>query len=64
MMPLSTEENKPLKRRDREVMTLADFTDADIVAIEKVKPSAAASAFDHEMERWALSTQPFRSKQV
>ena len=50
MVPLSTEENKSLKRLDREVMTLADFTDADIAAIENVKPSAAASAFDHEME--------------
>jgi hypothetical protein len=31
-------------------MGLADFTDADIAAIKKVKPSKAASAFDHEME--------------
>ncbi|MDO8353666.1 MAG: type II toxin-antitoxin system prevent-host-death family antitoxin [Aestuariivirga sp.] len=50
MVLLSTEEYNRLKRRDREVMTLADFTDADIAAIKKVKPSTAASAFDREME--------------
>jgi hypothetical protein len=50
MVPLSTEENKLPKRRDREVMTLEDFTDADIAAIENIKPTAAASTFDHEME--------------
>jgi hypothetical protein len=50
MVPLSIEECNRLKRRDREVLTLADFTDADIAAIEKVKPSTATSAFDHEME--------------
>jgi hypothetical protein len=50
MVLLSSEEYNRLKRRDREVMTLADFTDADIAAIKKVKPSAAATTFDHEME--------------
>ncbi|MEQ1521331.1 MAG: type II toxin-antitoxin system Phd/YefM family antitoxin [Aestuariivirga sp.] len=50
MVLLSTEEYNRLKRRDREVMSLADFTDADIAAIKTVKPSAAATAFDHEME--------------
>ena len=50
MVLLSTEEYNRLKRRDREVMSLADFTDADIAAIKNVKPSAAATAFDHEME--------------
>lgn len=50
MVLLSTEEYNRLKRRDREVMTLADFTDADIAAIKKVKPSTAAADFDHEME--------------
>jgi PHD/YefM family antitoxin component YafN of YafNO toxin-antitoxin module len=50
MVLLSTEEYNRLKRRDREVMTLADFTDADIAALKKVKPSTAASAFDHETE--------------
>ncbi|MBZ0262961.1 MAG: type II toxin-antitoxin system Phd/YefM family antitoxin [Hyphomicrobiales bacterium] len=50
MVLLSTEEYNRLKRRDREVMGLADFSETDIAAIKKVKPSAAASAFDHEME--------------
>lgn len=50
MVLLSTGEYNRLKRHDREVMALADFTDADIVAIENVKPSTVASAFDHEME--------------
>ena len=48
MAPLSTEECKRPKQRGREVMGLADFTDIDIAAIKKVKPSVAASAFDHE----------------
>jgi hypothetical protein len=50
MVLLSTEEYNRLKRRDREVMGLADFNDADIAAIKDVKPSADATAFDHEME--------------
>jgi PHD/YefM family antitoxin component YafN of YafNO toxin-antitoxin module len=51
MVLLSTEEYNRLKRRDREVMGLADFSDADIAAIRKVESSETASAFDHEMER-------------
>ena len=62
MVLLSTGKYNRLKRHDREVMALADFTDADIVAIENIKPSTAASAFDHEMEAQALFPQPFRSK--
>jgi hypothetical protein len=50
MVLISTEENNRLKRLNREVKALADFTDADIAAIENVKPSRAASAFDHEVE--------------
>jgi hypothetical protein len=50
MVPLSIEEYNRLKRRDREVLNLADFTDANIAAIEKVKPSASATAFNREME--------------
>lgn len=49
MSPPSIEEYKRPKQRDREVMALADFTDADIAAIKKVKPSATSSAFDHEI---------------
>ena len=50
MVLLSAEEYNRLKRRDRQVMNLADFTDADIAAIKNVKPSAAATAFDREVE--------------
>lgn len=46
---LSAEEFKRLKRRDRQVMTLADFTEADLDAIRKAEPPAEASAFDHEV---------------
>jgi PHD/YefM family antitoxin component YafN of YafNO toxin-antitoxin module len=50
MVLLSTEEYNRLKRRDREVMSLADFSEADISAIKNVKPSETATSFDHEME--------------
>ena len=46
---LSAEEFKRLKRRDRRVMGLEDFTAADLVALRNVQPSAAAAAFDHEV---------------
>lgn len=47
---LSVEEYQRLKRRDRQVMSLTDFTDADIVAIKASKPPAEASQFDDEIE--------------
>lgn len=50
MVLLSTEEYNRLKRRDREVLGLGKFTDADLDAIAAVTPSAAARAFDHELE--------------
>jgi prevent-host-death family protein len=46
---LSTEEYRRLKRRDRRVMTLDDFTDADLQAIRAAGPPAEAAAFDHEV---------------
>ena len=49
LVMLSVEEYRRLKRRDRQVMGLEDFTEADVEALRKVKPSAAASAFDHEV---------------
>ena len=60
MVQSSIEENDRRKRREREVLNLTDFTDADIAAIKKVKPSAAATTFDQEME----PPQPFRIRQV
>ena len=47
---LSTEEYHRLKRRDREVLGIEEFTAADAEAVRQAVPSAAASAsFDHEL---------------
>ena len=47
---VSVEEYQRLKRRDRQVMSILDFTDADIAAIKESKPIAEASQFDDELE--------------
>jgi hypothetical protein len=47
---ISVEEYHRLKRRDRRVMGLEDFTDADIAALEKTRPPEAAKAFDSELK--------------
>lgn len=52
---VSIEEYGRLKRRDRKVMTLADFTDEDIAAIERMEPSPEAIALNHEMDKQPLS---------
>jgi hypothetical protein len=46
---LSAEEYNRLKRRDRHVMALSDFTEFDILAIENAEAPTEASAFDHEV---------------
>jgi prevent-host-death family protein len=46
---LSTEEYLRLKRRDRQVLGLGDFTDADIAALEAARPPEDAKAFDSEI---------------
>jgi len=46
---LSAEEYRRLKRRDRQVLTLDDFTDADLAALEKTRAPAEATAFNHEV---------------
>lgn len=46
---LSADEFKRLKRRDREVLGLEDFTEADLEAIRKAEPPVEAAAFDHEV---------------
>ncbi|MDG5497567.1 hypothetical protein [Niveispirillum sp. BGYR6] len=38
-----------LKRRDRQVMALADFTDADLEALEASQPAPESAAFNAEM---------------
>lgn len=45
---ISTEEYNRLKRRDRSVLGLEDFTEADIAALEAVRPPVEATAFDDE----------------
>jgi len=39
------------KRRDRQVLALGDFTEADIAALEATRAPDAVRAFDHELER-------------
>ena len=46
---ISIEEYARLKRRDREVLGLEDFTNGDIRALEQSCPPAASVAFDDEM---------------
>lgn len=47
---ISVEEYHRLKRRDREVLELEDFTDADIAALEKTRAPKASKAFDDEIK--------------
>ncbi len=49
LVMMSVEEYRRLKRRDRQVMTLDDFTDEDIAALEKVKAASEAAAFNGEV---------------
>jgi PHD/YefM family antitoxin component YafN of YafNO toxin-antitoxin module len=51
MVLLSTEEYNRLKRRDRQVLGLNDFSDTDLEAIQAVQPSTAAIALNHELEK-------------
>ncbi len=46
---ISAEEFHRLKRRDRQVLTLADFTGADIAALEATRAPEASKAFDREL---------------
>ena len=47
---ISTGEYERLKRRDREVLGLDDFTEADLAALEASRPPPEAAAFDDEVE--------------
>lgn len=51
MVVLSAEEYHRLKRRDRQVLGLDDFTDADLQAIISAEPPEEAAAFDPEIVR-------------
>jgi len=46
---ISAEEYYRLKRRDRQVLTLTDFTSADIAALEATRAPESSKAFDHEL---------------
>lgn len=47
---ISNAEYQRLKRRDREVLGLGDFTDADLKAIRETRPTRAAAKFDTELK--------------
>ena len=47
---ISIEEYRRLKRRDREVLSIEDFSEADIEAVRRAEPSPQAEAFNHELE--------------
>ena len=46
---ISADEYHRLKRRDRQVLTLADFTEADIAALEATRAPESSKAFDDEL---------------
>jgi PHD/YefM family antitoxin component YafN of YafNO toxin-antitoxin module len=46
---LSAEEYHRLKRRDHQVLARADFTEADIAALEAARAPESSKAFDHEL---------------
>ena len=46
---ISAEEYYRLKRRDRQILPLADFTAADIAALEATGAPEASMDFDHEL---------------
>lgn len=46
---ISAEEYHRLKRRDRQVLGLSDFSPADIAALEATRAPKAAKAFDDEL---------------
>lgn len=46
---ISAEEYHRLKRRDRRVLGLGDFSEADIAALEATRAPEASKAFDDEL---------------
>jgi hypothetical protein len=47
---ISIDEYNRLKRRDRQVLELTDFTDADIAALEQARAPDSSKAFDDELK--------------
>jgi len=46
---ISAHEYQRLKRLDRRVMSLADFTPEDVAAIERAMPPSQSARFDREL---------------
>ena len=46
---LSVDEYHRLKQRDRQVLSLVDFNEADLQAILAAEPPPEAATFDHEL---------------
>ena len=46
---ISVDEYRRLKRRDRQVLTLVDFTAEDIAALESSRAPDSAKAYDSEL---------------
>ena len=47
---ISADEYRRLKRRERQVLGLGDFTDADIAALEAARAPEAAKAYNSELK--------------
>ena len=47
---LSTEEYRRLKRRDREALSIEDFTEADAEAVRRSEAPAETAAFNNELK--------------
>jgi hypothetical protein len=49
---VSADEYERLKRRDREVLTLADLTDEEVAEIMKARVPAKYKHLDKELKGW------------
>lgn len=49
---VSADEYERLKRRDREVLTLADLSDEDVAEIMKARVRAKYKHLDEELKGW------------
>jgi PHD/YefM family antitoxin component YafN of YafNO toxin-antitoxin module len=47
---ISADEYLRLKRRDRQVVAIEDFSEAEVEAVRNAQPSEASAAFDHELK--------------
>jgi prevent-host-death family protein len=56
---ISAEEYRRLQRRDREVLGIVDFTNAEIDAVRWSEPSSEAEAFNGEIEALAKEMDCF-----